>query len=741
MQQPIYEQATPVQPPYESRQLVPFCELSPDALSGVNRSLGLNMPSVLFSALQTVFREVERRDPLVGEVRLLVALYTLTLSDASRTGIGELYTDSRLVAESWADLMARRRLLAEGVPAPCTLPDIVTATDTYLRRVGERPAESPVRVIAEDASGIAAARVRTDGYEASARFAAGNVTWLVSHARQSSPHADRRRVRAAGDVLILLRDLPDEAADWLIGRQAADAVVLHAGCPLPLAIARLCGHGAEVRTEVLCPEDDGAVMSTVAGVGAVRDGSRFPDYLLCLRRTDLDRFLRDCRGQNLTVQPLPIGQAVGNGRLTFLWNGRVLASLTLPTLNRVVEPWLFPVHPDVPPDGTKTTATVEITRPEVTVLPSPHTRSDGTAPWGNDIVEIPVIPAPVCLPDGVVVSVSAAVLEENPDRDGCPAAFRAAGDTVRSALAALTKAGIDPSEVSLSVFMSGMRVGQTGAADVAFGALCGLYRVCADLRLPAPDPCLMPAHTAAETCRLAVCAWACRRVATASSGTAPWLTAVMPNLHPGNLNALLALGDTLERQYQDISSLIWPVKVASVTSRETPVGEGAAPAVIYRPDATAADALCQEIDEADLLVLAMTAEDGEILLSDPTLKAMLETFLSPSSANSCKPVPRLIAVGGVCVTLARMGWLPACLTRTLHRVPTSGKAVLLAPSDGSEAGRMRWYRHDLLAPDAPVAKSDVCWFMYPEAGPVPDGYRGADGAVRGYLNGYIPDRI
>lgn len=737
MQQPVYEHAMPVQPPYESRQIVPFCALSPDALPGLNRSLGLDMPPALFSALQTTFRQGEKRDPLVGEVRLLAALYALTLCEASRTGIGELCTNSRLVAESWADLMARRRLLADGVPAPCTLPEIVTTTDAYLRRVGERPPEPSVRVIAEDALGLAAAQARTEGCEVSARFAAGGVTWLVSHVKETSLHSDGRKTRVAGDVLILLRNLPDDVAEELIRRPTVDAIVLHAGCPLPLAAASLCGRGAEIRAEVLCPEDDGAVMSTVAGIGTTGDGARFPDYLICLRRTELERFLADCRGRTLTAQPLPIGQAVGNGHLTCLWNGHVLASLALPTLHRVVKPWLFPVHPDIPSDGRTAPEPATVVRPEVAVL-SPHTERNGKAPWGSDIVAVPAVLAPVRLPDGVVVSVATAVLKESPDRDGCPVSFRVAGDVVRSALSSLTETGIDQTEVSLSVFMSGMRVGQTGAADVTFGALCGLYRVCADLRLPAPDPCLIPAHTAAEPCRLAVCAWACQRGATAPSEAASsHVTAIIPNLRPGNVSALQTLSDALNRQ--GISGRIWPVRMATVPSEKTLVGEEAASALIYRPDATAVAALCRDIRGTDRLVLAMTAEDGEILLSDPSLKAELEEFLSSAPVDPERSAPRLIAVGGVCVTLARMGWLPTCLAGALHRVPAVGEAVPMIPSDGAEAGRMRWCRHDLLAPDAPAGKSEVSWLMHPKAGLVPDGYLGAGGAVAGYLNGYIPD--
>lgn len=107
------------EPPFESRQIHPFCELSPDALPRLNQSLGLDMSVAVFAAIQAVYRERELREPLVGEVRLLATLHSLTASDAARVGVGEVCTDSDAVAKTWADLMARRRLLAGGVPAPC----------------------------------------------------------------------------------------------------------------------------------------------------------------------------------------------------------------------------------------------------------------------------------------------------------------------------------------------------------------------------------------------------------------------------------------------------------------------------------------------------------------------------------------------------------------------------------------------------------------------------------------------
>ena len=67
------------EPPFESRQIHPLCELSPDALPRLNQSLGLDMSAAVFAAIQAVYRERELREPLVGEVRLLAILHSLTV--------------------------------------------------------------------------------------------------------------------------------------------------------------------------------------------------------------------------------------------------------------------------------------------------------------------------------------------------------------------------------------------------------------------------------------------------------------------------------------------------------------------------------------------------------------------------------------------------------------------------------------------------------------------------------------
>ena len=107
------------EPPFESRQIHPFCELSPDALPRLNQSLGLDMSVAVFAAIQAVYRERELREPLVGEVRLLATLHSLTASDAARVGVGEVCTDSDSRSSSFSASGSACWRAACPRPAPC----------------------------------------------------------------------------------------------------------------------------------------------------------------------------------------------------------------------------------------------------------------------------------------------------------------------------------------------------------------------------------------------------------------------------------------------------------------------------------------------------------------------------------------------------------------------------------------------------------------------------------------------
>ena len=263
-------------------------------------------------------------------------------------------------------------------------------------------------------------------------------------------------------------------------------IVALSGRPLPLAAAALCPDGAHIQTDVVCPTCTGDIMAEFTRVGTGAEDAVRPAYLLRLRRTDLSAFWAFCREMNLLVSPIVIGQAFSDRHLSLLNRGHLLAHCGIETLGTAVGICLYGVRPDAARPGGAETAPIE--------------------------AEVPV-PTVLSLPGGVLAAETSVTLTAGTDADLMPAASRQSAQAVRAVLSALTEAGADPAAVSLSVALRGIRLGQRDAEgtrlpDVAFGGLCGLYRACAELRLPAPDPCLTPARTAGEVCRLSVCAWA-----------------------------------------------------------------------------------------------------------------------------------------------------------------------------------------------------------------------------------------
>lgn len=476
MQTNLY--GTPPTPPAfaESRPVTPFCQLQEPARAGVCRALGISLPRALFCALQAGFRDIEHRDPTLGELRLLDTLHRLTLRSPSRLAICELDTDSAELAETWAELMARRRLLADGVSPPCTLADIPVATAAYLRRLGERPAAAPWRVLAtadapgDMTPGCLAVAARAAGYQPVALVTEGGISRLFArYAPQRYTVSERRSAPSAGDLILLVQGLSDATAEALSRRytlprsgRVLPRLVPLSGRPLPLALCDLT-DGAEIRVESLFPDRTGDIMTEVTGFGALglRDA-----YLLRVRRDELGMVQQLCA----TATPVPgltvIGQTVGAPRLTFLHMGVVLASLSLSVLRLALAPGLYRVRLDE-------TSPAE-------PLPTPPVSLDSPAP-------------------GLRTASLTCTL------DSAGSAYLQSRAAVAAAVAALREL---PGPVTLSVALDGYPADGDQDLALPLAALCGLYRASAELRLASPDPCLRPAQAPAEPCRLSVCAFA-----------------------------------------------------------------------------------------------------------------------------------------------------------------------------------------------------------------------------------------
>ena len=140
--------APTMQPPqHQPRAVVVrrFTQAPADAYEKLNTDFGLNLDARSYAHLQKLFADTLRRDPTVGEIYLLRNLERFGSRHPRREGVGELYTGSPAIAETWADMMAKHSELyaAEGlfrkqlrVPPPCTFEEALTLIGRYLHRTG-----------------------------------------------------------------------------------------------------------------------------------------------------------------------------------------------------------------------------------------------------------------------------------------------------------------------------------------------------------------------------------------------------------------------------------------------------------------------------------------------------------------------------------------------------------------------------------------------------------------------------
>lgn len=770
--------------PYESHVVSGFRNLNADVLPRLNQSLGTTVSPALFERLLSRYRDVEKRDPTVGEVRLLDAVVRLTADLPERIGAGEMTTDSDEMRTVWADAMRRRALLNGGGAAPCTLPELLGLTARWLIRTGSRPSAPAQKLFCGDDCTGAAAAAR---YVPTARAVMETgVDCLLASASSLPPVPP-----VDGDLLVLIREASAAALNELIltaspRRPVAGAAVLG---PRPLPLAAADGlPGLTLNLDRLLPEGGDDMIPRLCRGEGVLSAPPCVSMLLRVRAGELKPFF-DRVGQ-LGLRAVVIGKVESTGSLAITSAAFRVASVSLTFLSGLTAPRLCSVRLPVPAPGRG-----GVTRPALFGLPTPFR---------------PARACGLCVPAAVPGKAYAAAgsvlftaFSPLPDAD---TAYHTAVRTLLTAVSAAWAGGLTAARMQLAVILRGRgtRPGQSGrlpAADpILWAAGCGLYRASAELCLPvtstdvscgAPDadsltviawgpaPAVTPDVPADALLGCAVIGqapdWATLRARLAAPVVksdirrAPLTperlvpTAILPLLRKDRTDELKHLSAALARR--GIRSVIQPVAVQLVTPPaepavpETrtdglpePVSEPAseiiseavsepitepitepisapdpvpAPAPIPIVTAAAARALLDACRDADVLVLAMPEEDGDILLREP------------SFADSLTVGKRTAAVGGVCRTLARLGILPGALTAAGETVPTAGQVLPTDVTDHDGAATRLVCRPEA---DLPVCPTDVPHLVtYHAPGvTVPDGFTAPDRDLVGFIGG-LPD--
>ncbi len=233
-----------------------FTEAPPAAREGLNRTLALSLTPAAFAALQAAFRDRLHRNPTAGELRFLSAWQTVTMGLPCDEGVGELYTDSTPLAETWADMMAKHAALAQSLGTsshatvpPATFEDLLGLTTHYLRRTGIRMGGLLCEgcALALVASSEEMAEVATRGYRPVHRLTTipgGDLVLCLCPAHPEDGPGERR-----GDTLLLLRRAPiSMIADLVAPADARNSLLGNicclAGRTLPDAVENLCTGAA-----------------------------------------------------------------------------------------------------------------------------------------------------------------------------------------------------------------------------------------------------------------------------------------------------------------------------------------------------------------------------------------------------------------------------------------------------------------------------------------------------------------
>lgn len=746
-----------------------FGKAQPASLERLNADFGLKLNEGRFLRLRDLFAHTLRRDPTAGELRLLDALDRARSGDPSREAVGELYTDSPLIAETWADMMAKHASLraprgfaraAGNVPMlPCTFEGALSLVSRYLNRTGMclpvtdggKNAQGRIAVLSapwQEAEALAM------GYTPCFRAAVGDGSRSVWIRRYGALPVIPEK---PGDFLLCLRRAAPHTVAALIDgerqktRPALGEIRAVAGRGVLGTVLSLC-TGAELyphrllRVERSTPGGRIEADALCARPTVSLDGAS--DYIL---RVPLKRMKEMTAAlQALSADAIVIGQVHSGDKTVIRMRNRmgtgdvIAAELPSALLRGYPRTGLHRRRAEArdgeSPDG------LSVYSPAVARYTSPHAPESGLAPNGNETVALTRLEGQVApVPEAGLLLSSFAVTVTEAGRG-----YHAAMETASRAVGSLVNAGISPADVRLAISVVS-RDGVYAPGDLTVEVLCGLYRFTASNSIPAEDPAMTvtpPSDVETPSVSVTVTAWArhrelCERLTAetqalryaesapvskeAPSFTLPVLRrSCEPSLRA--LAALLKSSGKAAAVMQPIAMKTVETEVAAedtVPAEDTPEAPRTVKELRRVPDPDSTARLAERLGQWTLPVFAMSEEDARILLSEPVILTALEH-------RSEMGYPT-VALNGACSAFAEKGLLPAALS-AIESLPSEGQEVVaVCASTGKTVTRMS--RADLLIPAEASDAPALVTLTLPDGRTVSDGFTGRDGKVLGLLNG------
>ncbi len=114
-----------------------FGRYTDQQLEQVKKDLNISMPVSALRFCASYYRSRAKRDPRIDELQLLDALFAKASATASAIAPAKLLTNDTFVAETYADLIEKRRALRPNASAPCSLEEAAQVASMYLARAGK----------------------------------------------------------------------------------------------------------------------------------------------------------------------------------------------------------------------------------------------------------------------------------------------------------------------------------------------------------------------------------------------------------------------------------------------------------------------------------------------------------------------------------------------------------------------------------------------------------------------------
>lgn len=149
-----------------------FGRYTKQQLEQMKADLDISMPLSALSFCANYYRTQQRRDPAIDELKMIDRFYHIQTPSLNRAMLTELYTNNAFTADTYADLLSKRRTLDPYAKSPCSLRDLTGIANAYLKRAGKSSANLPSAVLLPtergkektDTNGLQSMAVAKSGY-------------------------------------------------------------------------------------------------------------------------------------------------------------------------------------------------------------------------------------------------------------------------------------------------------------------------------------------------------------------------------------------------------------------------------------------------------------------------------------------------------------------------------------------------------------------------------------------------